>query len=95
MHRRFSWNSRQRHTGQSKVVKASQKGGKIISIVIVLEPRSIYVLSGAARWNFQHSIVGWPTIADGTFQVDQGSNAQAVRPRAFRQHCSTRNGSEC
>ncbi len=28
--------------------------GKIISVL--LEPRSIYVMRGAARWNFQHSI---------------------------------------
>jgi alkylated DNA repair dioxygenase AlkB len=28
--------------------------GKLVSII--LEPRSLYVLSGAARWKFQHSI---------------------------------------
>jgi alkylated DNA repair dioxygenase AlkB len=34
--------------------KAYKAEGKIVSIT--LEPRSIYVISGAARWKFQHSI---------------------------------------
>lgn len=35
-------------------LKPYQGEGKIISVL--LEPRSIYVMSGPARWNFQHSI---------------------------------------
>jgi alkylated DNA repair dioxygenase AlkB len=35
-------------------LKPYKNGGRIVSIE--LEPRSIYVLEGPARWNFQHSI---------------------------------------
>jgi alkylated DNA repair dioxygenase AlkB len=35
-------------------LKPYQGEGKIISVM--LEPRSIYVMRGGARWNFQHSI---------------------------------------
>ncbi|MGA9392186.1 MAG: alpha-ketoglutarate-dependent dioxygenase AlkB [Candidatus Sulfotelmatobacter sp.] len=35
-------------------LKPYKAKGKIVSVI--LEPRSIYVISGAARWNFQHSI---------------------------------------
>ena len=38
--------------------------GKIISVT--LEPRSIYVISGAARWNFQHSI---PAVAELRYSI--------------------------
>src|SRR5581483_8616138 len=34
--------------------KAYKAEGKVVSII--LEPRSLYVMSGAARWKFQHSI---------------------------------------
>jgi alkylated DNA repair dioxygenase AlkB len=37
-------------------LKPYQAEGKIISVM--LEPRSIYVMSGKARWRFQHSIPG-------------------------------------
>jgi len=35
-------------------LKPYKAEGKILSIT--LEPRSIYVLGGASRWNFQHGI---------------------------------------
>jgi alkylated DNA repair dioxygenase AlkB len=35
-------------------LKPYKEEGKIISLMV--EPRSIYVMSGEARWNFQHSI---------------------------------------
>jgi len=34
--------------------------GKLVSIV--LEPRSLYVISGPARWKYQHSIPALPTL---------------------------------
>ena len=34
--------------------KAYKAEGKVVSVI--LEPRSLYVMSGAARWKFQHSI---------------------------------------
>ncbi|HET8667562.1 MAG TPA: alpha-ketoglutarate-dependent dioxygenase AlkB [Terriglobales bacterium] len=37
-------------------LKPYKAGRKIVSII--LEPRSIYVMRGAARWDFQHSIPG-------------------------------------
>ncbi|HEY6765725.1 MAG TPA: alpha-ketoglutarate-dependent dioxygenase AlkB [Candidatus Sulfotelmatobacter sp.] len=38
--------------------------GKIISVM--LEPRSIYVMNGPARWNFQHSI---PAVKDLRYSI--------------------------
>jgi alkylated DNA repair dioxygenase AlkB len=35
-------------------VEAYQKGAK--PVPVVLEPRSLYVMEGAARWNYVHSI---------------------------------------
>lgn len=35
-------------------LKPYKAEGKLVSVI--LEPRSIYVISGAARWSFQHSI---------------------------------------
>jgi alkylated DNA repair dioxygenase AlkB len=33
---------------------------------VTLEPRSIYVISGAARWKFQHGI---PTVAELRYSI--------------------------
>lgn len=41
-------------------LKAYKAEGKIVSII--LEPRSIYMISGAARWKCQHSIPAMPTL---------------------------------
>jgi alkylated DNA repair dioxygenase AlkB len=35
-------------------LKPYKEQGKLVSVL--LEPRSLYVISGAARWQFQHSI---------------------------------------
>jgi alkylated DNA repair dioxygenase AlkB len=37
-----------------------KKEGKLVSTI--LEPRSLYVISGPARWQFQHSIPAVPAL---------------------------------
>jgi alkylated DNA repair dioxygenase AlkB len=45
-------------------LKPYKREGKLVSIV--LEPRSAYVMSGPARWNFQHSI---PAVEDLRYSI--------------------------
>lgn len=58
-------------------LKPYKKEGKIISLT--LEPRSIYSMSGAARWQFQHSIPAVKrqrySITLRTLRVDTASMA--------------------
>ena len=51
--------------------------GKIISVM--LEPRSIYVMSGAARWRFQHSI---PAVKELRYSVTFRSLKEKEKIRA-------------
>jgi alkylated DNA repair dioxygenase AlkB len=48
-------------------VAANQKSAtRPKSVSIILEPRSIYVISGEARWRFQHSI---PAVSDFRYSI--------------------------
>jgi alkylated DNA repair dioxygenase AlkB len=58
-------------------LKPYNKKGKIVSVT--LEPRSIYVLSGPVRWDWQHSIPAMEklrySITFRTLQADEQSRA--------------------
>jgi alkylated DNA repair dioxygenase AlkB len=58
-------------------LKSHGAEGKIISVT--LEPRSIYVMSGEARWKFQHSI---PAVKDLRYSVTFRSLAEKGKHRA-------------
>ena len=58
-------------------LKPYQGEGKIISVL--LEPRSIYVMSGAARWNFQHSI---PAVKELRYSITLRSLSHRKRRAA-------------
>jgi alkylated DNA repair dioxygenase AlkB len=56
---------------KSPGVNLEAQDGRIISVP--LEPRSIYVMSGEARWNFQHSI---PAVKDLRYSITLRSLAE-------------------
>jgi alkylated DNA repair dioxygenase AlkB len=58
-------------------LKPYQAEGKIISVL--LEPRSIYVMSGAARWNFQHSI---PAVKELRYSITLRTLSEKQKTRA-------------
>jgi alkylated DNA repair dioxygenase AlkB len=57
--------------------KPDQGEGKIISVL--LEPRSIYVMRGEARWNFQHSI---PAVKELRYSITLRSLSEKQKSRA-------------
>jgi alkylated DNA repair dioxygenase AlkB len=57
--------------------KPDQKEGKIISVL--LDPRSIYVMRGEARWNFQHSI---PAVKELRYSITLRSLSEKQKTRA-------------
>jgi alkylated DNA repair dioxygenase AlkB len=58
-------------------LKPDQKEGKIVSVL--LEPRSIYVMRGVARWNFQHSI---PAVKELRYSITLRSLSEKQKSRA-------------
>jgi alkylated DNA repair dioxygenase AlkB len=58
-------------------LKPDQKEGKIVSVL--LEPRSIYVMRGEARWNFQHSI---PAVKELRYSITLRSLSEKQKSRA-------------
>jgi alkylated DNA repair dioxygenase AlkB len=51
--------------------------GKIVSVL--LEPRSIYVMRGDARWNFQHSI---PAVKELRYSITLRSLSEKQKTRS-------------
>jgi alkylated DNA repair dioxygenase AlkB len=58
-------------------LKPYQGEGKILSVL--LEPRSIYVMSGVARWSFQHSI---PAVKELRYSITLRSLSEKRNRRA-------------
>jgi alkylated DNA repair dioxygenase AlkB len=58
-------------------LKPYQGEGRIVSVL--LEPRSIYVMRGAARWNFQHSI---PAVKELRYSITLRSLSKEREPGA-------------
>jgi alkylated DNA repair dioxygenase AlkB len=58
-------------------LKPYQAEGKIISVT--LEPRSIYAMSGVARWKFQHSI---PAVRELRYSITFRTLAEKHKKRA-------------
>jgi alkylated DNA repair dioxygenase AlkB len=58
-------------------LKPNQGEDKIVSVL--LEPRSIYIMRGEARWNFQHSI---PAVKELRYSITLRSLSEKQKTHA-------------